>query len=170
MNSFPHFTYSDAVSLFLQHKANVHITDSIKGQTPLILAASLGHTESMRFLLDYSADPNCQDIFGNTPLHHGKIEENVFCLKYELYIQNMTMDCNLYVVVKETTDSNTETCIRQLAAYGAVCLRDNQNRSPIDILLDKKRTSVAETLIKLTCKLTLNDCKKLVIRLNNFCS
>lgn len=48
------------------------MTDSIKGQTALILAASLGDAESMRHLLDYCADPNCQDVFGHTPLHHGK--------------------------------------------------------------------------------------------------
>ncbi|CAB4010254.1 ankyrin repeat and SOCS box 13-like [Paramuricea clavata] len=115
----------DIVTLLLQRKANVHIADSIKGHTSLILAASQGDTGCMRLLLDYSADPNCQDIFGQTPLHH---------------------------VVNETTDDNTEKCIRQLAAYGAVCSRDNKDRSPVDILLDKNRFSDAETMIQLTCK------------------
>ena len=58
-----------------------------------------------------------------------------------------------YLVVNETTDDNTEKCIRQLAAYGAVCLRDNNDRSPVDILLDKNRFSDAETMIQLTCKI-----------------
>ena len=60
------------MKLLLQHKTNVHITDSVKGQTSLMLAASLSEIECMRLLLDYSADPNYQDIFGQTPLHHGK--------------------------------------------------------------------------------------------------
>jgi ankyrin repeat protein len=70
------FILSDIVALLLRHQANVHITDSIKGQTSLMLAASLSDTECMRLLLDYSADPNCQDIFGQTPLHHGKNSNN----------------------------------------------------------------------------------------------
>ena len=53
--------------------------------------------------------------------------------------------------MNETTSDNTEKCIRQLAAYGAVCLTDNNNRSPVDVLLDKNRISDAETLIQLTC-------------------
>ena len=73
---FFYFLHSDIVTLLLQHKANVHIADSIKGQTSLMLAASQGDTGCMRLLLDYSADPNCQDIFGQTPLHHGKNNYN----------------------------------------------------------------------------------------------
>ena len=69
---FLYIFLSDIVQLLLQYKSSVNITDSIKGQTPLILAASLGDTECMKQLLDSSADPNCQDIFGQTPLHHGK--------------------------------------------------------------------------------------------------
>lgn len=59
-------------------------------------------------------------------------------------------------VVKETTDKNTERCVRQLAAYGAVCLMDNNNQSPIDILMEKNRISDAETLFELTCNVAMN--------------
>ena len=57
-----------------------------------------------------------------------------------------------FLVVNETAGHNTAECIKQLAAYGAVCLTDNNERSPVDILLNKNRTSEAETLIQLTCK------------------
>ena len=77
MTIFLYFIPSDIVQLLLEYKSSVHITDSIKGQTPLILAASLGDTECMRHLLDNSADPNCQDIFGQTPLHYGKFKCNI---------------------------------------------------------------------------------------------
>ena len=65
--------------------------------------------------------------------------------------------------MNETTGHNTEKCIRQLAAYGAVCLTDNNDRSAVDILLDKNRISDAEALIQLTCEKIL-----LLFRPSNF--
>lgn len=62
----------DIVKILLQHNANVHITEKLQEQTPLVMAASLGDAECMRLLLDNKADPNYQDIFGHTPLHHSK--------------------------------------------------------------------------------------------------
>lgn len=95
MTMFLYFILSDIVQLLLQYKSSVNITDSIKGQTPLILAASLGNTECMKHLLDNSADPNCQDIFGQTPLHHGKFMCNYMSLhklRPDLF-ENMIHSC-----------------------------------------------------------------------------
>lgn len=69
------------VRLLLKSHSSVDIADSTKGQTCLMLAASLGDIESMRLLLDYEADPNIQDNCGQTALHHGIY----FCISWILF-------------------------------------------------------------------------------------
>ena len=45
-----------------------HIQDS-RGQTPLFVAAALGHTDCVRLLLTNGADRMVPDIRGNLPMH-----------------------------------------------------------------------------------------------------
>ncbi|ETW07752.1 hypothetical protein H310_02194 [Aphanomyces invadans] len=51
------------------HNAMIDIMDD-NGQTPLLTAALLNHTECIRFLLDCGADAGCQNKEGHAPLHY----------------------------------------------------------------------------------------------------
>lgn len=53
--------------------------------TPLHYACPLSCHESVQMLLEYNANPNCQDSDGNTPLHniigHGTTDTSVECVR-----------------------------------------------------------------------------------------
>ncbi|RHY97441.1 hypothetical protein DYB26_001914 [Aphanomyces astaci] len=51
------------------HNAMIDIMDD-NGQTPLLTAALLNHTECIRLLLDCGADAGCQNKEGHAPLHY----------------------------------------------------------------------------------------------------
>lgn len=66
------------VGLLLKHRADIHIEAGYK-RTPLHYAAIISKNEKIiKLLLDYGADPNKQDLFGDTPLyqtaHHHRPE------------------------------------------------------------------------------------------------
>jgi ankyrin repeat protein len=58
----------DIVRLLFDNGANLHVRDN-SGNTPLHLAASGGHLEAARTLLELKADVNSLDGKGSTPLH-----------------------------------------------------------------------------------------------------
>jgi arylsulfatase A-like enzyme/ankyrin repeat protein len=49
---------------------------SVRGWTPLHIAASLGKAQAVSLLLAYGADPNAADAAGLTPLHHAAGSHN----------------------------------------------------------------------------------------------
>lgn len=56
------------------------------------------------------------------------------------------------IVANDTKGEVVSRCIRQLAAYGAMCLEDNKCKTPTDILIVKNNTSDADLLMQLTSK------------------
>ena len=59
-----------ALSWLVRFGANINSTEnSESGWTPLHVAASEGNAKCVAALLDLRADPNLQDVKGNTPLH-----------------------------------------------------------------------------------------------------
>lgn len=66
-----------AVQQLLSKHADVNEADSY-GLSPLHIAASLGHTECLRLLLqENAADPNATDAHGNTPLHLAALNNRI---------------------------------------------------------------------------------------------
>lgn len=59
-----------SVKKFLKQGMSVNQVD-YKGLTPLMRAASFGHTEVVKLLLTHGAKVNLMDKEGNTPLKHG---------------------------------------------------------------------------------------------------
>ena len=64
-----HPAHLEIVQWLLSHGANLTIPDEEYGWTPLHVAAYHGQVEITRFLLQYKADDNAQDLNGKTPLH-----------------------------------------------------------------------------------------------------
>jgi ankyrin repeat protein len=91
------FQLSDICTLFLNMKANVNIQDVKYEFTPLHYCVSIGDTNIMNILLDNHANPNLQDIYGNTPLHYCISENSNSCLmtlinyKYKNYVLNYNL-------------------------------------------------------------------------------
>ncbi|CAK4188190.1 hypothetical protein Ae201684P_005385 [Aphanomyces euteiches] len=52
-----------------EHNAMIDVMDDF-GQTPLLMAALINHVPSIQALLEFGADPGCQNKEGYTPLHY----------------------------------------------------------------------------------------------------
>ena len=60
--------YTDIVEFALKSNANPNVLSKDSGFTPLHFAAQEGHKEIVQLLIDYKADLNAKDSFGNSPL------------------------------------------------------------------------------------------------------
>jgi len=85
--------YDDIIQGLALRKMSVDQTDS-HGNTPLILACQLGSKKLVKLLLRFKADPNIQNLKGDTSLH--------FCFKFEFF------DLAEYLIAKANADDTIE--------------------------------------------------------------
>lgn len=67
-----------------------------EGQTPLHVGCAEGHSEVVKLLLDYGANPNAVDAKGATPLHLATIGGHSHIVK-----QLIDFGCDVNIVDKE---------------------------------------------------------------------
>ena len=66
--------YAETVRLILKYKPNFNTSYvNIRGNSPLVAAASQGHIEIVKLLLENNCYPDLADKNGHTPLHHAAI-------------------------------------------------------------------------------------------------
>ena len=108
--------------LLLDAKANVHEVSDDEDAAPLLmLAATQTHTELVKLLLTYGADPNAQDSFGNTALlaiaHTGPIEIMRLLISAGTNLNLRTMDG--YSALKQAMENGTAELVMLLRSAGA---------------------------------------------------
>lgn len=126
---------------------NVNLQDYEHEFTPLHYSVNLNSIEQVKLLLNKNANPNIQDIYGNTVMHYAMIEENIQILDYIInysyrdYILNYNLwnidgklplhiilninpqNINLYLkllIVKTNInipDNNGDTCFYYICKY-----------------------------------------------------
>lgn len=69
--------YTDIVEFALKSNANPNVVSKDSGFTPLHFAAQEGHTEVVQLLIDYKADINAKDSYGNSPLWRAGNKEEI---------------------------------------------------------------------------------------------
>lgn len=80
------FQLYEIAELLIKNNITVNIHDIINEITPLHYCVLLNNTKLVNLLLTNNANPNLQDIYGNTPLHYTIIENN-----YEIF--NILLNC-----------------------------------------------------------------------------
>ena len=115
---------------------------NLAGRTPLAVAASLNYDEVAKILLDYNANVNESDIFGNSILMEAvKAEPPAYKIMQLLVSKKVNVNAqnkdgrSAYHEIAELKDS---TGIRLLSAGGGNALiRDNHCDTPFSILVNK---------------------------------
>jgi ankyrin repeat protein len=68
-NKLENFTLTNVANLLENHPEYLNMQEEKSGCTLLFKAVSAGNYEIVEFLLDLNADPDKQNIYGETPLH-----------------------------------------------------------------------------------------------------
>lgn len=66
----------DICNLLIKNNININVFDHSHEITPLHYSVLLNNKELVALLLKHNAEPNVQDVYGNTPLHYTIIENN----------------------------------------------------------------------------------------------
>ena len=64
-----------------------------EGDTPLHIAAMLGHVDVIKCLIEARCDPLCKNVYGNTPAHLAALNGHLPALKY--FIEQMKFDLSI---------------------------------------------------------------------------
>ncbi|XP_063442424.1 ankyrin repeat domain-containing protein 27-like [Mytilus trossulus] len=151
----------DIVGILLRHKANIKLTDNA-GRTPLHVICerckilwslrpsdypdihvSRSNTESksiVKSLIDFDADVNARDKFGESPLHKTCKYEDYELVKMLLSLKQS--DINLQNIWGQTPlhlacDCGYENIVQLLLTEKLIVLKtDGQGKSPLDVSLE----------------------------------
>ena len=80
------FQLDKVTRLLVEHKIDINTQDYTDEITSLIYAVNLSNKYIVIYLLEQNADPNIQDIIGNTAINYAIIDENYEILSY--FIKN----------------------------------------------------------------------------------
>jgi hypothetical protein len=121
-----------------------------KGETPLHLAAALGHTIEVRELLAASADTNARDDFGSTPLHiaasqgHTETVQTFLDTGAELDARDDPSRTPLHMAASQ---GHTETVQTLLDAGAELDARDDLSCTPLHMAATQGHTETVQALL-----------------------
>jgi ankyrin repeat protein len=129
--------------------ANVNVQD-VKKRTPLILAASNGHTSVVTFLVSNGADVNLKDGDGQSPLMYAAkgsfAETAAYLLENGAEVNVRSKKKGITALMLAAVSDNVEL-VRMLLEHGAdASLTDTLGRSAM-ILAEKKGNSAVVELL-----------------------
>lgn len=87
------FELCDIVLLLLKSGINPNLLDYDNEYSPLHYCIFIDNINIIKYVIDFEADVNIQDIYGNTPLHYSIIENNY--KSFTVLINNNNINCNL---------------------------------------------------------------------------
>lgn len=120
---------------------NVNIQDTQHEFSALHYAVNLNMFNTVEVLLKNKANPNAQDVFGNSPLHYVLIEENYNMI--DLFLKNNIMpNFNLYNIdgkiplhiILENFSSNIEPYLEIIIQKSNLSLINNEGNSCLYLL------------------------------------
>ncbi|KAH8122253.1 ankyrin repeat-containing domain protein [Trichoderma asperelloides] len=127
-----------------------------KRQTPLIIAASMGHVEATKLLLQYSADVSIQDDTGKTALHYAVL--TCPAAVEDLASQNSAHirdndDCTALHIAARSGNARTTFAIvvalRQGSRFGEVVnSRDKANKTPLQYAAEYGYRAIVEEFLR----------------------
>ena len=124
----------DIVRLLIKYGANVNVQDHSHEITPLHYSIFLNNKELIALLLKNNAEPNAQDIYGNTPLHYCIIENNfeVFMMLTQSAATKNIINLNVWNIDGETP-------------LHLILKSDTENMNDyLEIMLDKSNLSIQD--------------------------
>lgn len=138
---------ADAVQRYIRQGADVNavypiINSPLAGQTPLLVAARIGHTEICRELLRAGAQPQLEDaLFRQTPLHRAASNGKAEILKLLLAQPDIDIDAqcpsNGYTPIHEAIRHGHAESAELLFEAGArLDLRGHDGKTPVDLALE----------------------------------
>ncbi|XP_014234507.1 uncharacterized protein LOC106657483 [Trichogramma pretiosum] len=105
------FENTKIAKLLLKHEATIVNSKTNHGITPLHEAITQRAEKNVQLLLDYGADVNAKDIYGNTPLHIAARLN---------YLDERTMDRIVKLLVDKGADVNDDTMAGETAFHFAI--------------------------------------------------
>lgn len=146
------------VVLLINNKININVTDHSHEITPLHYSVLLNNSNLIAILLKHGANPNIQDIYGNTPLHYSIIENNfeIFMLLTNSIVTKNIINMNmwnidgeipLHLVLKNNSENITDY-IDQIISKSNLSIQNNEGNTCLHYLIKldlwKIYTSVLE--------------------------
>ncbi|PTB37451.1 hypothetical protein M441DRAFT_149258, partial [Trichoderma asperellum CBS 433.97] len=122
-----------------------------KLQTPLIIAASMGHVEATKLLLQYSAKVSIQDDAGKTALHYAVlIAGQLLIVQYLLREKRISPDSEwqgLRPLCQASAKGHIEVVRALLRSRASVGIADEQRKTPLHHAAENGMYTVAKTLL-----------------------
>jgi len=130
--------------LLIKYKIDINAVDYEHEFTALHYVVTLGNVNITTLLMENGADPNIQDIYGNTPLHYGIMEHSYACImeiinnnytthtiNYNLWNIDIKIPLHLFFY---NYDPNTLYYINMFISNSSMTIQDNIGNSCLHYL------------------------------------
>lgn len=128
----------DIVSLFLQAGADPNISDLEFEVVPLTYSVNENNKEITELLARYKANPNIQDIYGNTPIHYAVMKNNfsMLTVNYQIPINfnKYNIDGKIPMHLCFDKRNNVDEYVNYFIEKSNLNVQDNNNMSCLHYL------------------------------------
>ena len=136
------FQLFDICELLVKKGANINIQDYEHEFTALHYTTTLDNKPLTKLLLDNNADPNLQDIYGNTPIHYSIIEENYEIIEI-LINKKLNLNLNLWNIdgkiplhmILENYTSNFNQYLSKIIEKSNLTIQNNEGNNSLFYLI-----------------------------------
>jgi ankyrin repeat protein len=136
----------DIVRLLVEHGVSLNVSDYSHEITALHYSVLLNNKKLIALILKNNADPNVQDIYGNTPLHYciteGNFEVFMMLLKsnstrniINLNIWNINGEIPLHLILKLQSD-NINDYLDMVLSLSNLTIQDSEGNTCLHYLIE----------------------------------
>ena len=133
----------DIAEYLINNGINVNYQDYSHEFSALHYAVSINNKHLIEILLDVSANPNIQDVFGNTPIHYVMIEESLNLIDLFINSKKIISNLNLYnidgklplhILLDHYSTNISDSTFKYLILNSNLALIDNDGNSCLFLL------------------------------------